>query len=68
MKTYSQQKFSVYCIHVIVQATHFDFLFIEKSCSHPDITSPTIANGTLEINGKRQGGLQVTSKFDKRYE
>ena len=45
----------------------FYFLFIEKSCSHPDITSPTIANGTLEINGKRQGGLQVSSTFDKSY-
>ena len=37
----------------------------EKSCNHPNIASPTIANGTLEINGKRQGGLQVITKLDR---
>ena len=34
-------------------------ILLEKPCSHPEFSSPTIANGTLEINGKRQGGLQV---------
>ena len=34
-------------------------IILEKPCSHPEFSSPTIANGTLEINGKRQGGLQV---------
>ena len=46
---------------MIVLWHFYIFFLIEKSCIHPDITSQSIANGTLEINGKRQGGLQVIS-------
>ena len=38
---------------------HIYLYFSEKACSHPDLSNPTITNGSLEINGKRQGGPQV---------
>ena len=45
--------------HSIVPLLIIHAIILEKPCSHPEFSSPTIANGTLEINGKRQGGLQV---------
>ena len=36
--------------------THYLFAtFIEKGCEYPDSSIPVIENGSLEINGHRQG-------------
>ena len=56
-------KNAFYIKNSIVTSLMIHAIILEKPCSHPEFSSPTIANGTLEINGKRQGGLQVQYIF-----